>query len=220
MGLFGLIKKRFKRRMRLKRRMLSLGALLLATGSLFAYAATIGVERSSERGPGPAAEAAFGQQSVPGSPAELRSPASVTVRRVYVCGEELEFLGTLAPDRIAELSAEHPGWEFAAGERADEVTFVEHIDDLSPACKSNAYMGMDEKGNLTMFEGPPNERRALRTFFQLDIEHLESALPPAVVRQLRSGIRIADFSEYSSVLSTFSDYAVDETANVLKLNLP
>lgn len=72
-----------------------------------------------------------------------------------------------------------------------------------------AFFGIDEGGNLSLYEGHPDENQVLRSFFQIDIEYLESSLPQETVEQLYRGIRVTDYAEYNSVLSTFSDYAVN-----------
>ncbi|MNW53303.1 hypothetical protein D3C74_308610 [compost metagenome] len=61
-----------------------------------------------------------------------------------------------------------------------------------------------------MFEGPPKNEKVIKTFFQLDVETMESALPNEVLKQLKQGIRVQDASEYNSVLSTFSDFALEQ----------
>lgn len=58
----------------------------------------------------------------------------------------------------------------------------------------------------------------LKTFFQLDVETMESVLPDEVLKQLQEGIRIQDVEEYNSVLSTFSDYALEQTEKVMQQN--
>lgn len=213
MGIFNLLKKRIKRRFRMKRRWLSLGMLMLAAAGLLTYGAWQGEERAGEAGS--AIAVFFAREEPPKSPADLRGEASVTLHRQFVCGEEDEPLGVMPAEEIVELAAAHPEWEFAATS-ARTVVFTEHVDDLSASCKQNSYIGVDASGHLTLFEGPPKERRAVKTFFQLNIEHLESALPDVVVKQLHQGIRINDIAEYNSVLSTFSDYAIDETEKVMK----
>lgn len=87
----------------------------------------------------------------------------------------------------------------------ESTAFAEVIDDLS----DNSYIGVDEHGVLSLFEGPPLEDNIIRSFFQINIEFLESSLPPEIVEQLYEGIRITNHSEYNSVLSTFSDYAIE-----------
>lgn len=78
------------------------------------------------------------------------------------------------------------------------------------------YIGIDSNGNLSLFDGPPKQEKVIRTFFQLDVETMESALPSEVLNQLQAGIRIQDVDEYNSVLSTFSDYALPESDQMLQ----
>lgn len=87
----------------------------------------------------------------------------------------------------------------------EPFALAEVNDDLS----DNSYIGIDQHGVLSLFEGPPLEEKVIRSFFQINIEFLESSLPPEIVEQLYEGIRITNHSEYNSVLSTFSDYAVE-----------
>ncbi|MNJ80872.1 hypothetical protein D3C77_794150 [compost metagenome] len=63
---------------------------------------------------------------------------------------------------------------------------------------------------MSLFEGKPQEKKVIKTFFQLDVETMESVLPEEVLKQLNHGIRVQDTSEYNSVLSTFSDFAVEQ----------
>ncbi len=188
--------------------------LALAAGLAWIYASHAGAGKGTLLN-GEAASVFSARGKLPASPAELEREASVTVQRLYVCGEEAEPLGVLPPERVAALAAAHPEWEFEASGDGT-VVFTEHVDDLSEACKKNGYIGVDAAGSLTLYEGPPREAKAVKTFFQLDVEHLESALPSEVVQQLREGIRITDLSDYNSVLSTFSDFAIDETEKVMK----
>lgn len=88
----------------------------------------------------------------------------------------------------------------------DEQIALAVVNDDLP---DNSYIGIDQHGVLSLFEGPPLEDNVIRSFFQIDIEFLESSLPPEIVEQLYEGIRITNHSEYNSVLSTFSDYAVE-----------
>lgn len=75
----------------------------------------------------------------------------------------------------------------------------------------NSYFGIDEEDHLSLFAGEPESSEQIRTFFQLDIEYLESSLPRETVEQLYTGIRVTDEDEFNSVLSTLSPYAVELT---------
>lgn len=141
---------------------------------------------------------------------------TVHLRTSYVCGVEQQKLGSMDVSSIYTLLNNHPSWKGRIDEKG-EVWLEEMIsDDLSPACKEQAYMSIDANGNLTLFDGPPQEEKVLRTFFQLDIGSMESSLPKDVLRQLQDGIRIQDIDEYNSVLSTFSDYARDLAENKME----
>ncbi|WP_438347097.1 BofC C-terminal domain-containing protein [Paenibacillus sp. FA6] len=139
----------------------------------------------------------------------------VVIQRNYICGQEERVMGQMSSDKIIELLHHNPTWKGHFGENED-VWLTELIEDLSPVCKQRAYMSMDANGNLTLYEGPPKQERVLKTFFQLDINSMESALPEGVLEQLYDGIRIQDLDEYNSVISTFSDFAQEYTENVMK----
>lgn len=141
----------------------------------------------------------------------------VHLNKLYTCGEESQVLGEMKGKEIAELQNKHPDWTGHV-DAAGDVWFEHHIADLSDICKRSGYIGLDAKGNLSLFEGPPKDEKVMRTFFQLDIESMESALPEDVVNQIKQGIRIQDVEEYNSVLSTFSDYAAADSQKAMKLN--
>jgi len=138
----------------------------------------------------------------------------VHVRITYVCGIEEQDMGKLTADGIYELMNKNPLWQGRLDNRGN-VWLEQTVSDLSPACKRQAYMSIDANGNLTLFDGPPEEEKVMRTFFQLDVGSMESSLPKDVIQQLEEGIRIQDMEEYNSVLSTFSDYARDMAENVM-----
>ncbi|MEO3947127.1 BofC C-terminal domain-containing protein [Gorillibacterium sp. CAU 1737] len=126
-------------------------------------------------------------------------------RRVYVCGEELQALGPMTKRDLMLYATRFP--QASASLTADgQVMFTEEIEDLSPGCKENAFFGMDAGGNLTLYDGVPEDQKVIRTFFQLNVEDLRSSLPADAWDELHTGIRVRDLEEFQSVLSTFSDY--------------
>ncbi|MFC4099999.1 BofC C-terminal domain-containing protein [Paenibacillus xanthanilyticus] len=140
---------------------------------------------------------------------------TVELRRVYLCGDEREALGTMGSQQVLGLMRQHPQWT-ALLEPDGQVVMEEMIDDLSDACKKTATFSMDKTGRLSLFDGPPKKEKVLRTFFQLDVNFMESSLPREQLDQLTAGIRVTDKDEYNSVLSTFSDYATDRSEKVMK----
>ncbi|MNW34958.1 hypothetical protein D3C74_119450 [compost metagenome] len=134
----------------------------------------------------------------------------VHLNKKYTCGEEeSSVLGILSPIEITELMKQHPDWIGRVGAGGD-VWLEESIEGLSEECQQDGYIGVDKNGNLSLFEGPPKDEKVIKTFFQLDVGTMESALPEEVLKQLKQGIRVQDVSEYNSVLSTFSDYAIGQ----------
>ncbi|MGG1598844.1 BofC C-terminal domain-containing protein [Paenibacillus naphthalenovorans] len=219
-------KKQLKKKLRVRRRWMNLAGFLFVAGTLAA-----GFWLFSDRLAGPAAwkeqeQAVFGRNMK-----EFRQPEDEVLKMVagmdgqreaymkkaYVCGEEFQRLGMMSSTDILAYHRTHPSYMVSLDE-GNKVYFTETVDDLSPQCKENAYFGLDTKGNLSLFEGVPGSggESIIRTFFQLNIEHLESSLPRETVKQLYRGIRVRDLDDYNSVLSTLSDYAMEETENVLQ----
>ena len=133
----------------------------------------------------------------------------------YVCGQLDESFGKKTAADIIRLILDSPEWEASMnGERS--VILTEQRNEMLATCKENTYIGIDADGNLVLYEGKPKSERAVRTFFQLDIQSMESSLPPQVLQQLKDGIKISDIDEYNSVISTFSDYALEYTSKVMK----
>lgn len=147
-----------------------------------------------------------------------REPVSrrVHLKTVYVSGEEVQTLpGVQTPARLKELIAAHAGWDGRIT-RDGDLWLERSVNDLSPLTKKEAYFGVDEEGNLTLFQGPPESERVMKTFFQMDMGSLKSSLPEGIWEQLHQGIRVQDLEEYNSVLSTFSDYARDSAEQVMQ----
>jgi forespore regulator of the sigma-K checkpoint len=216
--------KQLKKKLRSKRRWLALGVILiLVTVCSIAYKYTVKSENVSI----PASQQALSslhptveseelakQQEIMDAIAKQTGKLEAFKQKAYVCGEEQQKLGALDAGQIMQLHKEHPSWVISQNE-SNEVYFTERVDDLSPECKQKAYFGMDESGNLSLFNGLPSKENVIRTFFQLNIHYLESSLPKETLKQLHEGIRVTDLAEYNSVLSTFSDYAVEETKRAM-----
>jgi forespore regulator of the sigma-K checkpoint len=214
-----------RRRLRQNRRWLSLGAwVLVIVGGAVLYALFDDTLSSRDQ-----ESTLKDSKSIPvqSTPVALDAGASLqhrqeTLNRIrssggkrevflqsnYVCGEEVTRLGENQADEIIALSERNADWTVAIHQDGP-VYFIRNINDLSPECKEQAYFGIDKNGNLSLFEGLPKDEKVLRTFFQLNIEYLETSLPRETVEQLREGIRITDLAEYNSVLSTFSEFALE-----------
>ena len=220
------MKKQLKKKLRWKRRWLNLAAVLLLAG---AAATWIWLARDKETGPNAwnvQEQSVFGRSMAkPGQPEKdvmrminaIDGQREVFAKKSFVCGEELQLIGYMGAGDILAYYKEHPTVSVSL-EDGNKVYFTEKVDDLSPRCKENAYFGLDAGGNLSLFEGIPGASGSsvIRTFFQLNIEYLESSLPRETVKQLYRGIRVTDLADYNSVLSTLSDFAVEETEKVMQ----
>lgn len=216
--------KQLKRRLKMKKRWLSLGAYLLLAGSV--VTALWLHQGAEEQKPDHLAAAVMNpKESVLEQEAEAASAGvlesikngkgsrEVVLHKQYVCGEETAESRTMTPQEILSFYKEHPGTQLSVEDNG-RVQIMEPVEDLSPHCRENAYFGMDKNGNLSLFEGMPEQEKVIRTFFQLDVQHMKSSLPGDAVNQLYSGIRVSDMEDYNSVLSTFSEYASSPSAPV------
>lgn len=131
----------------------------------------------------------------------------VVKRTEYICGVVAEEKTTLSKAALSKWKQAHPnGWM----REGDRTVLTEVVEDLAPLCKTNGYFGLNEAGELTLFNGVPKEAKAIQTFFRINIKRMESGLPHEPIASLYQGIRIKDLAEYNSVLSTFSEFAVDK----------
>ncbi|MDP4095185.1 BofC C-terminal domain-containing protein [Paenibacillus sp. P96] len=222
------LKKQFRRRWRQWRK--ALWTFFMAGAAAFAFYTVILSDNLEDllTDEGPAAMEAMVQVTEGDSKDELSQQQKKfigTVRSTglnrevhlltnYVCGVETALLGNYRAEDLASLLEQHPDWSGRLNAKG-EVWLEREVADLSPMCKKNSYMGIGSGKQLTLFEGPPQKEKVIRTFFQLDIGSMETSLPEGVFQQLREGIRIQDIEEYNSVISTFSDYAVEQTRKVM-----
>lgn len=90
---------------------------------------------------------------------------SVVLETQYICGVETEQLGKMAIPQLKMLLTQHPDWD-AQVDSTEVLRIKQHVDDLSPVCKEQAYISIDAVGNLNLYEGRPEEEKVIRTFFR------------------------------------------------------
>jgi forespore regulator of the sigma-K checkpoint len=200
--------KHLKKKLRWRRRWIALSLILFATAVCLSAFRSPAMNQISD-GTDTWVRSVFAPSRDFEALGSLKGKQDVYLQTLYVCGEETERLGLWSSAELQEQHKKHPEWLIRMNEQ-DKVTFIKHVEDLSPSCKAQAFMGLDENGNLSLFNGMPAADNVIRTFFQLNIRYLESSLPKETLKQLQDGIRITDMAEYNSVLSTFSDYAMGE----------
>lgn len=133
-------------------------------------------------------------------------PVELVLHRTYLCGEQSRQIGSHPTSVAIELLKSHRDWE-ASFDSSGTVVIEEAVDDLSPECRKTAYMAMDKDGNLSLYNGLPKREKVIRTFFQLDVDMLETRMSDDRILELTKGIRVSDRDEYNSVLSTFNEFA-------------
>lgn len=204
--------KQLKKRLRRERRpQWILGSLL--AGLIFVSGTVISGQAHAQgalhrNDPAPASE-------IIGVLEQQAAPVQATIQYQYICGTEIQNIGLVPPQQAIALIHQHPDWQ--ASLQADgSLQLVAKLEQFSPECRGNVYISVDKSGYLALFMGPPKKDKAVRTFFQLDVSYMESSLPKDQLQRLENGIRVTDLEEYNSVLSTFSDYAIEPTEDVLK----
>ncbi|MFS0861704.1 BofC C-terminal domain-containing protein [Fredinandcohnia sp. 179-A 10B2 NHS] len=141
------------------------------------------------------------------TPQEVNGPLEVTVilERVYVDGEVSEEIIKETILSMEDFWAEYEDWNLVHQDE-DQVVFQQRIDDISPLLKSNGYFGITEDGTLSIFNGKPESNKVIQSFFQIDVEKLESYQHSL----LKKGIKIGSKDEYMNVLETFKTYTTSQ----------
>ncbi|WP_053367262.1 BofC C-terminal domain-containing protein [Bacillus sp. FJAT-27245] len=130
----------------------------------------------------------------------------VTLEKVYVDKE-------VSQEQIIETAAsweefwtKYKGWSVVDVGR-DSVVLRSHVEDISPLLKSNGYFGLSGEGVLAIFNGRPPYSQIIQSFFQINVEKLESRKQA----ELRKGIPIKTKDRYVEVLESFKPYSTCET---------
>lgn len=125
----------------------------------------------------------------------------VILQRAYLDGE-------ISEEKIIEKiwSMEHFWIKYEQWELVDTydkgLVFKKQMDDISPLLKANGYFGITDDGTLTIFNGKPHQTNIIQSFFQINIDKLESRKH----LQLKKGIPIKTKDRYVHVLETFKPY--------------
>lgn len=133
----------------------------------------------------------------------VKEPIQVEVilQRAYLDGE-------ISEEKVIEKiwSMEHFWVKYEEWELVDTydkgLVFKQQMDDISPLLKANGYFGITDDGTLTIFNGRPHQTNIIQSFFQLNIEKLESRKH----LELKKGIPIKTKDRYVNVLETFKPY--------------
>jgi len=138
--------------------------------------------------------------------AVMHSMIDVTIRNMYRLGPPVLEHHHLSPEALQQFLMEEPDLvlvEMNDGERVYE----RRIDDLSPEIKERGRFGISPDGTMIFYEeGADGEKNILETFFQLNLDRLESDAGETL-KALKIGIRVRSWQEYEHVLKVFQSYA-------------
>lgn len=135
------------------------------------------------------------------------STVDLILQTYYKCGEMTEEMIKIPSSHIKDWKKVHPKAELIRQEEG-YMLWAEQKGDLAPHCKTNGFMSIDDQGRLTLYYGSPDDGQIIRTFYQIEIKHLESKLPSDQVKELYKGIPVRNIKEFDSVLSTYQHLAV------------
>lgn len=129
----------------------------------------------------------------------------VILERVYLDGEVSQEETMEMVYSLQEFWDKYKNWELVEMD-GNKVVFRNHIDDISPLLKANGYFGITDEGMLTIFNGKPTESQIIQSFFQLDMDKLETKKH----EELKQGIRVKNKEHYTKVLKIFKNYTLPE----------
>lgn len=142
------------------------------------------------------AEAIFSQDEL-----ELQK-MTVILQLFYLDGEISEEIVTEELNDMESLWKEYQDWKLV-DINTNQVVFKKYIDDISPVLKANGFFGLSEAGALSIYNGKPNGSNIIQSFFQIDIDKLESSKQ----EELRRGIPIKDKNNFQKVINAFKPYS-------------
>ncbi|MFP3858619.1 BofC C-terminal domain-containing protein [Bacillus amyloliquefaciens] len=104
---------------------------------------------------------------------------------------------------MEDFWASYAGWTLVE-QKKGFVLFRKHVDDISPLSKVNGYIGVTDGGVISTFHGRPGSlAEPIQSFFQIDIERLESRLQ----KHLEHGIPYRTKAEFESVIDHIKTYS-------------
>ncbi|WP_018661024.1 BofC C-terminal domain-containing protein [Heyndrickxia acidiproducens] len=136
-----------------------------------------------------------------------QKPFTILLERVYLDGEMSEEVIKTKTSLEEALDA-YPDWQIADIEE-DRLVLQKQLNDISPLLKANGYFGVTKDGVLSIFQGKPQDKDIIHSFFQLNMKKLESRRQ----QELKNGIPIKTKEDYQKLLKTFKPYSASKKEN-------
>lgn len=135
----------------------------------------------------------------------INGQLTVILQLFYLDGEVEEEIVIEKPANLASLWDEYEHWTLV-DMNEEQVVFKKEIDDISPMLKANGYFGLTEDQTLSVFYGKPNNSNIIQSFYQIDIEKMETRL----LKQLKEGIPVRDKNQFKQILKAFKPYSITD----------
>lgn len=142
----------------------------------------------------------------PHTMAAIHPMIDVTIRNMYRLGPPVLEHHHLSPEALQQFLMEEPDLVLVEMNHGERV-YERRIDDLSPEIKERGRFGISPDGTMIFYEeGADGEKNILETFFQLNLDRLESDAGETL-KALKIGIPVRSWQEYEQVLKVFQSYA-------------
>lgn len=129
---------------------------------------------------------------------------TVFLERVYVDGVVSQEVVHHSNSSKEDILSGYEPWRLIK-ESDNEMVLRTYVDDISPLLKTNGYFGISVDNILSIYEGEPNQStRVIQSFFQIDVEKLESYHR----QKLKKGIRVHTKDEYVALMQFFKGYSL------------
>ncbi|MBH0229998.1 BofC C-terminal domain-containing protein [Halobacillus yeomjeoni] len=101
---------------------------------------------------------------------------------------------------MMDFWAAYEGWSVESQD-LDEIVFQKEVEDISPLTKKQGYFGLNENGELAVYNGDPQEGNVIEAFQPIPVKALESKRKI----ELENGIKIKDYQHFEQVLKLYSE---------------
>ncbi|HEU5139947.1 MAG TPA: BofC C-terminal domain-containing protein [Bacillales bacterium] len=138
---------------------------------------------------------------------QVTAPKTVDVylKRVYLDGRESLKIKPVKILSMEDFWSRFSDWQLV-DQNMSKVVFKKKVNDISPVLKTSGYFGLSEDHILTIYKGKPEEKKAIHSFFYIDVKELESELQ----RDLQQGIPVQTKGHYKKVIKKLKQFAVTE----------
>ncbi|MEQ6375791.1 BofC C-terminal domain-containing protein [Bacillaceae bacterium S4-13-56] len=130
-----------------------------------------------------------------------REPLTIEIelKTKYIDGQEEEVRKKQTIWSMEDLWSDYSDYRVTHQDQG-EINFLREVDDISPETKENGRIGINEKGELTLYYGNPEKGKAVHSYFQINLDALESYQ----YEELEKGIPIPTKEVFLEVMETYT----------------